>query len=100
MENDKIIFSQLSLNEMLQAFRKEVLAYTPPQLAAASEPVNTEAVKHSSRKEVAARFGVCLLTVDKLIKDGHLRSHRVGRLVRFKESDVINCLSKLGRRVN
>lgn len=39
--------------------------------------------------EVALHLRVCQRTVSRKIKDGDLRSHRVGNRIRIPESDVI-----------
>ena len=42
-----------------------------------------------SRKEAAAALGVCVLTVDNLVKRGELKPRRVGDRVMFSGAELL-----------
>jgi len=47
-----------------------------------------------TRKEAAALAGVCISTIDNMVKAGVLRKYRTGGVVRFRHSEVIEAFSQ------
>jgi excisionase family DNA binding protein len=48
-----------------------------------------EPIKWMSTPAVAEYLGLNIRTVYRLIDEGELRAHRIGRVIRFQESDVL-----------
>jgi len=55
---------------------------------------NRPAGKLHSIGELAERWGVSTRTLQRQIKSGALRAHRIGRLVRVSEADAADFLKK------
>ena len=58
-----------------------------------SEKNATTGEKLLTRKETALKLNVTLPTLTKYVKQGKIKSHRIGRRVLFKESDIINSIT-------
>jgi excisionase family DNA binding protein len=58
-------------------------------------PLNGEetAKKYYSRKETAEQLNITLPTLNKYVKNGIIKSHRIGNRVLFKVLDIENALT-------
>ncbi len=48
-----------------------------------------------SRKDAAQLLGISLPTLHSYTKDGRIPAYRIGSQVRFKKSEVLDCLTKV-----
>ncbi len=91
MEN--IILSAVPLDalkkELLEAIKLEISS------ALAATAANKPELEYLTRHQTAQLFSVSLGTIDEWTKSGKLIGYRIGRRVRFKRNEVLNCLSTI-----
>ncbi len=90
MDNTKIILDGITANELVSQLAnsvKEMLTKKEPQPQEQKEEFLT-------RNETAKFLKVSLVTLWQWDNKGILKPHRIGTKVRYKKSDVLNCLNK------
>lgn len=53
----------------------------------------------ASRKEVAEELGCSISYVDNLRRSGFLKSYRIGGLVRFKRSEIVEAITEAQKSI-
>lgn len=81
------VFIQFELEDLKQAIREVLL-----EGQSVSSNVKSGEERLLSRKETAARLGICLPKLDDLVKENSLPAVRLGKRIRFKESEIISSL--------
>ncbi len=90
MSNEKIILEGITKTELVHE-----LANTFKELLTNTEPKKQEQKdSFMTRQQTADFLSVSLVTLWKWDKKGILKPHRIGNKTLYKESDILNCLSK------
>lgn len=79
----------------LRAMLTEVVATELAKASSAPEPPTPE---YLSRKGVAEVLGISLTTVDTYAREGLLRKHRHGGLIRFRTAEVLDAMRPRRKR--
>jgi excisionase family DNA binding protein len=51
-----------------------------------------------TRKDVAERLQISLVTLSKWVKEGKIKAYKIGRIVRFKADEIDRFLEPLSRK--
>ena len=90
MEN--VLFVSLSVEqaeELIKRWVKESIQELKPENTATNLP------KYRTRYEVRDIFKISLPTIDRYIKLGLIKSHRIGRRILFSEDDIRKALKEM-----
>lgn len=87
-----ILTTPSELKTLITEALKEQNNQTPPS-SRESEKNATTGEKLLTRKETAMKLSVTLPTLNKYVKQGKIKCHRIGRRVLFKETDIINSIT-------
>jgi excisionase family DNA binding protein len=81
--------------EELKTLLSEVVRAELSELAPRPAEPFSEYPELLTRREVSELLGVALATVDNWAKEGRLRKHRIGPVVRFQKNEVLAALTSL-----
>ena len=92
-EQKTIQLLNLSTDELKEAISSDL----KPQLETLRQELKQQEPEEEllTRKEVAEKLKITLPTVSSWSKKGILKSHRLGKLVRFKKSEVDKALKEI-----
>ena len=91
-EQKSIQLLNLSTDELKEA----ILSELKPQLESLRQELRQqEPEEYLTRKELAEKLKITLPTITDWSKKGILKSYRVGKLVRFKKSEVDKALKEI-----
>jgi excisionase family DNA binding protein len=86
------ILSPEELNEQTSSIIEKAFQKHAPKFQPKPE------VKYLTRKDVAAIFKISLVTVNEWSKLGIINPYRLGRLVRFKSSEIDEALIRINNK--
>lgn len=87
-----ILTTPSELKNLILDALKEQNYQTPPS-SREGENNATTGEKLLTRKQTSHRLSVTLPTLNKYVKQGKIKCHRIGRRVLFKETDIINSIT-------
>lgn len=93
--SQNIILSTVSLedwnNQLSNIIRDEIAKQISPLIL----NTNKEQEEYLTRKEIKERLGVSLPTIHAWTKEGKLKGYRIGRLIRYKKSEIESFLIEI-----
>ena len=78
-------------SENLREIIREVIVEEVPKLI----PQRSTGEKYYTRKEAAKRARITMPTLDKYIKEGKIKAHRLGRRVLFSEEEIKKAVEEM-----
>lgn len=91
----QIVLTPVPVSELVQAISKNIIDYFSPLVTPQNVEASADGIKYITRKDVCDIIGASLPTVLDYTKKGILKGYRIGRKVRYIETEVREALQKI-----
>ena len=93
--NTNLILSSISLDDLNNHLSIIIRAEIAKQITPLINNSHKEPEEYLSRNEIKTKLGVSLPTIHTWTKEGKLKGYRIGRLIRYKKSEIEACLIQI-----
>ena len=90
--------NDLVIHMTRQDLRNELKQFAETIRENTSEKETTKQPEYLTRKETALKFHISLVTLNRLTKDGTLKSYRIGGRVLYKSNEINQALTEMHKK--